>query len=232
MQVVEPLASASDERISVTLDWVIVRNNAGSWAKNADWDEYLFRVRNASSEVIEVTGVAVFDSLGARLEPGARRKELVKASKKTHKRYKEASTKVRAGFGGIGLFAAGTAVTVVGATAAIAVAEASILAGGASAGSAGAIAGGIMLAGPAIAVGGMIRAGNNSKVDKEIVRRHSEFPVSLPAGEEKLLDVFFPLAPSPTHLEVTYRDLSGENILNVDLDEALRGLHLQSSSES
>jgi len=44
----QPLVTASDQTLSVALDWVIVRDGPGTWAKNSDWDEYLLRVRNQS----------------------------------------------------------------------------------------------------------------------------------------------------------------------------------------
>ncbi|NNF51423.1 MAG: hypothetical protein HKN59_03195, partial [Gammaproteobacteria bacterium] len=204
MQVVQPLAMASDDQLAATLDWIIVRNNPGTWARNADWDEYLVRVANKSEEPVELLSIVIFDSLGTELGPEMSRKALVKASKETYKRYKKASTKVMAGRSGVGLFATGSAMTVVGGAAAIAAAYGSILSGTSSAGAAGAIGTGLFLAGPAIAIGGIVRGANNSAVDKEIQQRQSVLPITLAPGEQPVLDLFFPIAPSPTHLEITY----------------------------
>ncbi len=44
--------------------------------------------------------------------------------------------------------------------------------------------------------------------------------------EEKNLVIFYPLAPSPGHLELTYVDSRGEHTLIVDTQAALEGLHL------
>lgn len=228
VQVAQPLASASDSQLEASLDWVIVRNLPGTWAKNADWDEYLVRVANRSKQSVEITGIAVFDSLGTRLEPEASRKALVKASKQTSRRYKKASTKVMAGRSGVGLFATGATLTVVGGATAAAAAYGSIMAGASSAGAAGVVGTTLFLAGPAFAIGGIVRSANNSAVDKEIKKRQTVVPFAVPPGEQPLLDVFFPFAPSPSHLEISYRDVAGAHTLTLDLAEALRGLHLQS----
>ena len=53
--IVQPLTTVSDQRLEAHLDWVIVRNGPGTWAKNADWDEYLLRVSNLSDQPIQVT---------------------------------------------------------------------------------------------------------------------------------------------------------------------------------
>ena len=66
--VTQSLATASDQRLAATLDWVIVRNGPGTWAKNVDWDEYLIRVQNLSDDSIRVTNITVLDSLGVRLQ--------------------------------------------------------------------------------------------------------------------------------------------------------------------
>ena len=51
IQTTKPLAAASDRQVSATLDWVVVRDGPGTWAKNADWDEYLLTVNNQSEPV-------------------------------------------------------------------------------------------------------------------------------------------------------------------------------------
>ena len=62
--VTQSLATASDQRLTATLDWVIVRDGPGTWGKNVDWDEYLIRVQNLSDESLELTIISVVDSLG------------------------------------------------------------------------------------------------------------------------------------------------------------------------
>ena len=103
----QALASASDARMAGTLDWIIVRDGPGTWAKNADWDEYLLTVRNDSAAPIVITAVTVTDSSETQQSSVASRKKLVKASKKTAKRYRGEGIKVKAGVGGGALFVTG-----------------------------------------------------------------------------------------------------------------------------
>ncbi len=221
--VTQPLATASDQHLSVTLDWVIVRDGPGTWAKNVDWDEYLLRVQNLGDDSIRVTNIAVLDSLGTRIEPGDSRKQLVKGTKKTKRRYKSEGLKVKAGVSPGILLAAGavTAVTVVSAGSAVALGGSALAAG---------VATGLLLV-PVLAVGGVFRGVNNSKVNNQIEFRQTLLPVELQDEVENSIHVFFPLAPSPRQLELTYVDSRGEHTLIVDTQVALDGLHLLQAEE-
>ena len=53
LEVTQPLATASNQNVSAELIWVIVRDGPGTWAKNADWDEYLVNVVNESKKAIQ-----------------------------------------------------------------------------------------------------------------------------------------------------------------------------------
>ena len=225
LQVTQPLAEVSNQRATATLDWVIVRNGPGSWAKNADWDEYLLRVKNRTDQPISVDRIVVFDSLDTEIVPEPGRKQLIKSSKKTARRYKGSGIKVKAGRGVGTLLIAGAAVTTVGVGAAAATAYGSIMSG-AAAGSAGAAAGGLLILGPALAVGGVVRGINNSKVNKQIELRQTTLPVEIPPNEEANLDVSFPLAPSPDRVELRYTDGTAEHTLVMDTSVALGGLHI------
>ncbi len=229
MQTTQPLASASDQRVTATLDWVIVRDGPGTWAKNADWDEYLMKVRNASDQPIQVVSVTVVDSLDRRIEAQPGRKQLVKASKQTSRTYKKSGIKVKAGRGAATMLVAGAAVTAVGVGAASVWAYGG--AWGAAGGAAATAASGLLLLGPAVAVGGIARGVNNSAVNKQIEQRQTTLPLGVPAGGEVALDVFFPLAPSPGMVEVVYTDAHGENSLFIDTSAALHGLHIPSPTD-
>ena len=232
VQTTQPLAAISDQRVTATLDWVIVRDGPGTWARNADWDEYLLRVNNRADQPVTVTQLTVVDSLDARTEAQSGRKQLVKSSKKTARRYKKSGIKVKAGRGAGTMLIAGAAVTAVGYGAASAVAFGSIMSGGAAtAGGAGAAAGGLLLLGPALAVGGIVRGVNNSKVNNQIELRQTVLPHEIPAGEEIDLNAFFPLAPSPKMVELIYTDATGEHSLVIDTSVALDGLHIEAPTE-
>jgi len=218
LAITQSLAAASDQRFSATLDWVIVRDGPGTWAKNVDWDEYMIRVQNLNRDSIQLTNITVTDSLGTRIEMGASRKQLVKGTKKTKRRYKDEGLTVKAGAGAGTLVVAGaaTAVTAMSAGAAAVYGSAAV---------AGMAVTGLVLA-PVLAVGGVFRGVNNSKVNDQIEIRQAQFPVALQNGDEKGLNIFFPLTPSPRKVELTYIDSQGEHILVIDTETALAGLHL------
>ncbi len=219
----QPLASASDQRLAANLDWVIVRGAPGAWARNADWDEYLIRVQNLGDDPVTVRRVAVLDSLGTRIGPGNNRKQLVRGAKDTRRRYKDEQIKIQAG-AGAGALLTGAAVTA-GASAAV-VGSAGIL----SSTGAAAATGGLILV-PALAIGGVFRGVNNSKVNREIESRQTTLPVIIEDGEEMALDIFLPLTPSPQQVEITYLDSTGEQTLVIDTSRALEGLHLVPADE-
>ena len=111
-------------------------------------------MRNPSATAIEVLDVSVFDSLGTRLRPLGTRKQLVKASKQSARRYRDSGLKVKAGAGGTGLIVAGaTATGAVGAAYVVASAYAGSMGGGAA--SLTAAGAGLLVAGPAVLVVGL-----------------------------------------------------------------------------
>ena len=223
------LATSEAGPLAARLDWVIVRNGPGTWARNADWDEYLLHVRNTSDRPLLITTVAVTDSLGHRAEPLSKRKTLVKASKQTVRRYRDSDIKVKAGRGGGTLIASGMGATTLGVGAAYAEAAGALMGGGGASG-AGAVAGGLLIGGPVLVGLGVVRVVRNAKVDNRIQARHSTLPLEVPAGADAALDVFFPISPSPAKLELSYDDGSGVQSLVLDT-QSLAGLHLPAPSE-
>ena len=97
-------------------------------------------------------------------------------------------------------------------------------------GAAGATAVGVAAASiillPVLAVDGVARASNNKQVDQQIRSRQTLFPSVLHPTQEQYLDLFFPLAPSPRQIDLTYMDSDGEHTLTIDTRSALDGLHL------
>jgi hypothetical protein len=128
------------------------------------------------------------------------------------------------------MLASGAAVTAAGVG--IGVAAMGPILGTASAGAgAGLAVGGLLILGPVLAVGGIARGVNNSKVNNEIELRQTVLPLEIPAGEELNLDVFFPLAPSPRMVELIYTDATGEHTIVIDTSTALDGLHINTPTE-
>jgi len=213
------IATAVDERLSVTIDAIIVRDSPGSWSKNADWDEYLMHVRTSSDQPVEITRIVVVDSLDKYRKPSATRGELRSGSKETARRYKDANLEVTAGLGGADLVLAGEMVG--GASAVVGLATL-----GASGAAAGAAVAGAVLVAPLLMTAGIVVWVQESRVQSEIKRRSTVFPANVAAGQELPLDVFFPIAPAPQRVEVTYGDASREHVLVIDTRVALAGLHL------
>ena len=214
----EALVTGSDDRLSASLDWVIVRDGPGTWAKNADWDEYLVTVRNHSDEPVVVTSVTVTDSSETRHNSIASRKKLVKASRQTARRYKGDGIKVKAGVGGGALLVTGVLSANVGMGAGAAAVYGSSAAAGAAAGA-------LVLA-PVLVVGGVLKGVNNGKVNDEIELRHTKLPVRVESGSARAFDLFFPIAPSPLHVLIDYTDATGDYTLVLDTSAALNGPHL------
>lgn len=220
-----PLTTTSDQRLEAHLDWVIIRGGLGTWVENANWDEYLLRVRNLSDEPVRITGVTVYDSLDTRLQSSANINNLVSMSRKTTRRYKAEGLKVKAGVGGETLMAAGTVALVGSQAYTIAVVT------GSAAGSAAGVAVGAVVLAPVLIVGGMVQSKNKDWVARELVSRHTPLPVDLAPQQLRSLNFFFPLAPSPNQIELVYNDSRGEHRLIVDTRELLHGLHIRSTEE-
>lgn len=225
LKTTQPLAVASDSRLATTLDWVIVRAGPGTWAKNADWDEYLLRFKNLTESPMQITNVWVYDSLGTQINRQLDRRALVEGTKGTKRRYRDSDIKVKAGMDTGKMLAAGAAVGVVGYGLAVGAATPTFGAAAAGGGGAGA-AGAVLLAAPVIVFLGIKKGVNNRKVNSEIIRRQTVLPLALPSSDEVSAKLFFPLSPSPTHVEVIYTDTEGEYRLVIDTQEALDGLHL------
>jgi hypothetical protein len=222
-----PLVSGSDGTLAADLDFVIVRNGPGAWAKNGDWDEYLLRLRNDGGQPLQVTGVRVEDSVGYRAAALADRSDLVAASKLSTRRYRDAGLNLEAGRGSGALLAAGIGAGAVGYGAAVAATTTAALgAGGAAGGGAAAAAGGFVLAAPVLVGMGIVRAVNNAKVDDRIGTRATPLPLVIDAGASRAMDLFFPLSPSPREVTVTYTVGTETRTLVLDTRTALAGLHL------
>ncbi len=234
LEVSPPLAQGANGRIAASIDAVIVRNGHGAWARDADWDEYLIRVHAVSDEPVRITDVAIFDALDTRVASVADRGRLVEASRETERRYQKSGQLVKSQVHGGWMLAGGAAATVAGMGIAYSVASASamgsIMGGTAAASSA---SGAVMVLPLAAVVGGAYFAGrgivrmvNNAQVNGEIQRRQTVLPVAMSRGESARLDLFFPLTPLPSRVEIVYADAGGEQRLAIDTRTALAALHL------
>lgn len=221
-----PLAMESDVNLAVAFDWVIVRDGPGTWSKNADWDEYLFRIHNLAANEVTIESVVIYDSLETLIQSNSNRKQLIKGSKIATKRYKAEDLKVKAGLGGAGLAAAGGAAYVAG----MGLGAAALGATG-SAASVGLVAVGAIVAAPVLVAGGFLRGANNGKVAAEIENRHTKLPLTLATEGGAALDIFFPVSPSPVRIEIKYSESGDTHLLTINTAEALDGLHLRAPDQ-
>jgi hypothetical protein len=204
-----PIASATDERLSVTLDTVIVRGGPGAWSTDPNWDEYLLHFKKLSPGHMAILRVAVVDSLGKRHESNAIAHELEKESEKVARRCEDANLQVRADAGG------------------------ALMMGGYALGSASSVAGAVVA--PVLVTAGIVLAIQEAEVQGEMTRRATKLPTQLTpehTGRERPLHVFVPIAPAPQRMEVEYADASGMHVLVVDTRDVLAGLHLPPAAES
>ena len=217
----QPQASSSNEDMTVSLDWIIVRDGPGTWARNADWDEYLVRFLNRSTSVLTITSVAAYDSTFTRQETNGRRNELVNASRLTAKRYASQGVEIKAGIGSGALLAAGA----IGGAIAV---EAGVAAALYMSSTAAAVTLGALVAAPVLVTGGIVKSVRTRKVSNEIMNRQADLPLILAPGEEQVTHLFFPLTPSPQNVEVIYRvdTETGARVLELDTSAALDGLHI------
>ncbi|MDH3767620.1 MAG: hypothetical protein OES99_04115 [Gammaproteobacteria bacterium] len=223
------LSNAADPVFEAQLDWVIVRDGPGTWAARADWDEYLLRLNNLSDDPIRITDITLIDSLGARVAPQVTRVELVRASKKTAKRYKNEDIEIQAGLTGYGLLGTGTALFLAGGYFGLPAAFGLVGTTGTVVAST-ALA--VVLAGPVVMTRGLIRGFNNSVVDFEINERQTPLPFEISGNTAKPVNVFYPISPSPTRIEIAYEDNQGSHTVFLDTQAVLDGLHLGSLPDS
>jgi len=221
----QPLAQAQDYYTTIYLDWVIVRDGPGTWAKNANWDEYLLRVQNDSQQTFEVMSVRVWDSQGVAQAPVNDRKLLIRRSKETAKRYKKEGVEVKAGASAGALWVASGAAIYGGSALGV-----GALYSGSTAAAGTAVA--LIAAAPVIAITGVVVAVNNSKVNKEIGNRHTELPVVVEPGKVAMLGLFLPLVPSPSKIEILYNQNGQSTLLSIDLLKVLPDLHVVNPDDS
>ena len=226
------LATVRDAVMAATLDWVIVRDGPGTWAKNADWDEYLLRLENRSTTNLRITEVYIEDSMGIKVFPGRDRKRLIAGSKQVAERYKDADIKIKAGTGTAVMVATVLGTTLVGASVVqlgLAYASfASLLGISTSVGAVVTTAGaGLVLVGPAMVIR---NRRNQRKVDARIQDIRSRLPFPVEAGMVKQAALFFPISPSPRHVVISYSRGESIQTLRLETRESLVGLHLGRAS--
>ncbi|VAW16167.1 hypothetical protein MNBD_BACTEROID05-1216, partial [hydrothermal vent metagenome] len=168
------ISQSNDERIEVTLNKIFVKNSLGSWAKDAKWDEYIFQIENLTNSDIKIKNIMVYDALDNNTSPLTTRKHLNAATSTTKSKFKKHGIKIKWGAGSTKILADSIVATVVGSGVAAGVAGAGAIS--TSAGTLTAAGGAIVVAVPAIAIGGILKLVNNSKISKQIKKRQTNLP--------------------------------------------------------
>ncbi|RZA14923.1 MAG: hypothetical protein EOP93_17765 [Lysobacteraceae bacterium] len=194
--------------VKLDVQQVIVRNDAASWVREADWDEYALVVRNDGSTPIQLRSISlandVLDNVNHTTAPDQLKSE-------TTRNVDAMKTAGR--------------IVVIGSTGAVA--GVLVLA----------TAAGYTVMAPilplALLVGGISAYRTQSKVNAEsmvieyeIQRRGFLLPAELAPGAELRRSAFFPVTPSPQRLNLRYSLGAEQRELLLPLP-ALAGLHLK-----
>ena len=203
---------AEDERgVSMVLDRVVIRDGAGSWVREAGWDEYSLTIRNDSDEAIRIVDVEI----SSTVVPSARHLSSADALEgATSGNLRELASSIPT----VAIAGIGAGVGVVTAL-----------------GSGAGVLGGTAAASPAVmvlpilpfAVGGVLvarqssrGANDNAIIQHELERRAFRFPMALGSHRASTGSAFFPITPAPSTLRLEY-DRSGRRSLMLDVS-ALR----------
>jgi hypothetical protein len=212
-------ADTAPDGLLVELHQVIVRNGAGSWVRDADWDEYVVRLANHSAAPLRIER---FELQSARLlgvvECSTSRTQLEKQSSATLRTLKDAG--IVAGAGVVSAGAAGAAVAVVGTGSTIAA-------------SAAAAAAAIVLLPVGLVSGGVYVHKKHQRerldhalIDEQLTQRSFALPYELAAASDVSESTFFPITPAPTRLVIGYVIAGEPHDLTLALP-SLAGLHLK-----
>lgn len=208
------LSAAGPDGLAIDVRHVIVRNGPGTWAKDADWDEYVLDLSNAGPTAVRVAGIRLYTQGLEPESPTVSREELEGG--------RRANLRILKGTGvivGVGLVAP---VVLVGAS-------------GGGAGMAGAALAAqavvmiipvALIAGGVYVIGGAVRESKDKKlIDAELASRGVMLPLDLAPGESRRVSVFFPVSPAPQRLIAQVGAPGTEREVEIDLSP-LSGLHI------
>ena len=206
-----PLVQQADARVVVVLDHVVIRNGPGSWADDAAWDEYRFRLWSPSGDELRLTRITLIDALGDAVESTADRGGLIDATDEVEKRYHASGKVVRSESGGGWKLAAGGAT----ATAVGGLWGASM--GGGMISSAALVAPAAAVVGVAFFAGaGVVKIVRDTRVASQLERRQTRLPLAIRADDTSVV-AFFPIVPLPSAVELSYLDAGAEKRMRVPM---------------
>ncbi len=215
------MITVDDPHVQVVLDQIMYRNSPGSWAKDANWDEYLLTLKPADPTTdIFIESILIEDVMGALHGPEITRKALNKSTKRLKKKYKQAGYKVRLGAGSTHATAIGLSLAMGGSATAGAATATGAIGQLTSAGV------GVAVAVPALMIAGLTKVVYNTKVNNKIQQRQTLLP-HLINDRAHQLDLFFPAVPMPQKLVVNYRHQNVNHQITLDLTSVTTDLHIK-----
>ena len=223
------IATANDASINATLNKIMVRNLPGSWAKDAKWDEYIFHIENLSSQPITINKVTIKGGLNEKHQALTTRKDLNEATKSTIRNYKSAGIKIKLGAGSSQVLLKSITGTAIGTGVGAGVASTGAISTGA--GTLTTAGGAVVVAVPALAIGGVMKVVNNRKINKQIKKRHTTLPLTLAASQVEVVDLFYSAVPGPKSVEIWYSESGNNQVIKLDLGERFNKLHYKVSKK-
>ena len=216
-----PMIAVANQHIKLTLQNILIKNSPGSWAKDANWDEYIFSLTKLDSiDTVTLQAVYIEDIMGDRHLYQNTRKDLNQSTKVLKKKYKKAGYKVRFGAGSthasaVGIsFALGSGVTAGAVTATGSIGTLT---------SAGV---GVAVAVPALVISGITKIVYNTRVNNRIQERQTLPPIVITTDGHEV-DLMFPATPLPQKLVVSYLYQELLHELEIDLTQVTTGLHIK-----
>ena len=198
-----------------TLAALITYGGAGSWKREALWDEYIVALENRGERAVTIESTTLTDADGMLIAPGTDPWALEKQSKILEKQYRASGLAF--------VRAAGPGALIVGAgAAAVAATTSSIFVSAAAAGAA--LAAVVVLP---VYYGTVLGINHHNKkaVLAEYTRRRLALPITLSPGETRTGSVFFPMVRNPRSLEFRWANETGRGEVTLALD-FLNGLHV------
>lgn len=217
---VNPILVADFDAFNIQINQLLIRNGQYTWAKDANWDEYILQIATLSNTPIVFENILLIDAFGDQVTSLNERRELNKATRNSKRKYKNHGYKIKFGAGS-------THMT----TASLSGALGAGLAAGTvtTTGSIGTLTGagvGVAVAVPALVITGVVKIVNNSKVNNFINKRYTALPITL-HSEVKIVDLFYPATPVPQTLRIDYQMKGNFYQAEVDLTVLLADLHLK-----
>lgn len=196
----------------VLLHTVIVYRGAGSWKRDAYWDEYVMTIANRGNAMIAVDSASLMDFQGQTTAAGADPWGLEKASRAlAAQAFSSAKEVVVQLGGGATALAAGSG-------------AAAVIFGG---GSAAVAVGGVFVLPAYVGISIYSNIKNRHAIEREFERRRLVLPAELVPGQVVQGSLFFRIAPGPRRLTLQCRVDNEPRNIAIDL-APLAGLHLKS----